>query len=271
MGSSASIQQECVPLYRSEFTPLLTKEPIESASAPVSQRGTTYDTVTVLTIYWEEDEGEGANANAEQVERVFKNSYNYGAVSFPFLKKHKNPKAELLSKLTDMIGNLDKKKQNLLIINYCGHALSGNWGELYWQPNGTLPSQFLNWEEVQRSLPHANCDWLFILNCCHATGMIIKGQDWARRCEIIMARDDVCTGVNQFYTSLLCSEFILGAKHGGISVSKLYLNLSNPAMMEEHSLETIPGHQIHSKVRAYASCPSQMYRRDSQMMYLWHW
>lgn len=83
--------------------------------------------------------------------------------------------------------------------------------------------------------------------------MIIKGQDWARRCEIIMARDDVCTGFNQSCTSLLCSELILGAKHGGISVSKLYLNLSNPAMMEEHSLGTIPGHQIHSKARAYSS------------------
>lgn len=110
---------------------LLTEEPIKSASAPVGQRGVTYDTVTVLTIYWEEDECEGAKANAEQVERVFKNSYNYGAVSFPLLKKHKNPTAELLSKLTDITGNLDKKKQNLLILNHCGHALSGNWGELY--------------------------------------------------------------------------------------------------------------------------------------------
>lgn len=132
MGSSASTQQECAPLYRSESTPLLREEPIESASAPVSQRGTIYDTATVLTIYWEEGEGEGAKANAEQDEQVFKHSYNYGAVSLPLLKKHKNPTAELLSKLTDTMGNLDRMKQKILIINHCGHALSGNWGELHW-------------------------------------------------------------------------------------------------------------------------------------------
>ena len=130
----------------------------------------------------------------------------------------------------------------------------------------------MNWEEVQRSLPYADSDWLFNLNCCHATGMVIKGQGLARRCEIIVARDDVCTGVNQSYTSLLCSKLILGAKHGGISVLNLYLNLSNPAMMEEHSLEIIPGHQIHSGARAYSSpirlVPRPNVRRDSQVAFL---
>lgn len=44
----------------------------------------------------------------------------------------------------------------------------------------TLPSQFLNWEEVQCSLPHIGSDWLLILDCCHATEIIVKGQNWAR-------------------------------------------------------------------------------------------
>jgi len=65
--------------------------------------------VAVLTIYWEEDEYEGAKSHAEQVERVSKNSYNYGIVLFPYSKKHKNVTAELFIKSTDITGNLDKK------------------------------------------------------------------------------------------------------------------------------------------------------------------
>lgn len=105
-------------------------------------------------------------------------------------------------------------------MNYCGHALYGNWGELLWQPDGLLPSRFVDWGEVQRSLPQADCDWLFILNCYYATEMIIKGQDWARRCEVVMAcnaLDDICAGVSQSYTSLLCSKLERDAKNGGVS------------------------------------------------------
>lgn len=86
MGNPTSVRHDCEPTH-----------------------GTAYDTVTVLTIYWEDAGYEEVKANAEQVGRVFKNSYNYDVASFPLLGEYKDTTAKLLSKLTDMTGHLNKE------------------------------------------------------------------------------------------------------------------------------------------------------------------
>ncbi|KAJ6003553.1 hypothetical protein N7522_006245 [Penicillium canescens] len=225
----------------------------QAAPLLLDQRKITYDHVSGLSIYWEDGDYAEMEENAKKIHQVFWETYSYDIALFPLLKKFQDPEADLIGRLMRIRSDLDPKAKNLVIVYYCGHGLYEH-GKLLWQPKKTS-IRSANWKSVQQLLPEANCDWLFVFDCCYATRMIVDQQKWKRRCEILGSTnplDEAPADISRSFTSFLCSELSHWGPVGGITVQELYWNLTSTTKMERYRLEKMPGHRNHS-FKAYPS------------------
>jgi hypothetical protein len=244
-GNSANSSKEASHAFANVSE--LAEELTRAAPELLDQRATTYDHVTGLSIYWQDGDYFEMKENAEKIHQVLRGTYDYCVDLFPLLKVYEDPEAKLSEKLMSIRGDLDPKAKNLVILYYCGHGLYKD-GKLLWQPK-KRSIRSVDWGSVQTLLPNAYCDWLFVLDCCYALRMIIDGQGWKRRCEILgstMPQDEANADINRSFTTFLCAELSDWGALGGVTVQELYWNLTNAKKMDEFRLDKAPGHRKHS-------------------------
>lgn len=132
---------------------------------------------------------------------------------------------------------LGKDEDNLITVYYCGYGIWVYDGSFRWKPNANS-EHYVDWEACQTILPDNSCDWLFILDCCCTTRMILDGQNRERRCEVLGACNALDEAfVDYPFTPSLCRKLVCGAEKGGISTNDLYWTLSGPDKMDKYSLK----------------------------------
>jgi hypothetical protein len=141
----------------------------------------------------------------------------------------------------------DKKRQNLFIIYYGGHGVQNNDGKCFWTPNEKVPkgSPIVECARFQNYLAKADCDILFLFDCCFATAMIHEGHQWKRRCEILGAAGPVNKAggkAAESFTAALTTE-LRQLKSNGISVLQLYANVTSKEKIAHYKLKTTPAYR----------------------------
>lgn len=226
----------------------------EAAPRLLDQRRAEYDHVSVLAISWEAGEFQEMKRNAERITEIFATCYHYEVELFNIPESISDPEAELSDKLIQARRKLSKSdEQNLFIVYYCGHGVLGDEGQRLWQPKAKS-SVSLDWSNAQVSLRGADCDVLFIFDCCFATGMVADKQRWRRRCEILGATnalDKARAEDHLSFTSMLYSELQAYGSQKGVAVDELHWNMTNQTKMEQHRLKKVPSYRRHYDMKTY--------------------
>jgi hypothetical protein len=215
----------------------------------LDNRTTQYNTVKCISIYWEDGDYTDMKMNADAMHDVLQQDYGFSeAELYPIQKKDKSPHRELQNKLNNLVKYFDEDDNNLVIVYYCGHGLFDNEGALLWKPK-LKTKRSLNWNFVRLGLGGTECDWLFILDCCYAGRMVVKGavvEPWKRSCEVlgsVTALDEANADVNRSYTSRLCKLLREKAAEGGTRVDDLHYTISDPDTVGDH-LDRVPHHLL---------------------------
>ncbi|KAK5050808.1 hypothetical protein LTR84_003367 [Exophiala bonariae] len=183
--------------------------------------------------------------NAEAIGAVFRDVYNFEVLD-PLELPDRNANSKLGTKLNQLVGNSSQvDEENLLIIYYCGHAewLAGAIDDLVWKPRQNAKVQ-ISWNRKQQDLLDAECDLLFILDCCYSGRMVKGRQPWKRRCEVLSATDSLQKARAEkhlSFTTALCANL-----NEGTYVEDLGLALAISSIIDEFKLETVPHYHKHT-------------------------
>lgn len=133
---------------------------------------TIYKSVIVLLLYWKDADGD-YKSEADQLERLFKQKYNYTVLRFEIPSKDSN------LALHDEISRVRRQfstPRSLTIIHYGGHGDRDDErseGEAYppkksvWAAKRQITDdKVLNWSYIQPQLGLGKGDFLVILDCC---------------------------------------------------------------------------------------------------------
>ncbi|EXJ65042.1 hypothetical protein A1O7_01381 [Cladophialophora yegresii CBS 114405] len=218
----------------------LAAECTDAATRVLDNRKPAYDNVRVLLIYWSKGEYKEMKTNAAKIGNTFRTVYGFDVME-PLELPEERPGNKLGERLNNVAAiSSEKGKNDLLIIYYCGHAewKPGNPDDLIWKPR-KVDQPRISWKQKQADLHDADCDLLFILDCCYAGRMVkMEKNTWRRRCEVLGAVDaNTKARVEEHlsFTTALCANLTTGAY-----AQDLYLVLSHSDAMDKHKLRHAP-------------------------------
>lgn len=226
-----------------------TQELVKITPNCLRQRRILYDRVKVLLVYWSHGQYREMQDNAEAIGNMLHNSYHFEIEKVPL--SNDIPAINLNLKMYAAMEDLSKaSKQNLLIIFYCGHGVSDTDGRLLWKPEEETSVE-LRWDTSQDNLLDADCDILFLIDCCQASAMIKYGMKWKRRCELLgatSATEQALANEDFSFTTALI-QFLQSADclMEGVSIDDLGWDLKNPEnLTTKYGLLKEPGYVYHS-------------------------
>lgn len=217
-----------------------------------------YDQVATLVTYWSDDFAdenlEYMKTHATELWKLFKDEYGFEVGDKPFELPGKpvdKPRSNLQNAIKDVLVNQrisSEKGNNLFILYYGGHGDE----KARWQPQ-VKGDVAISWDTLQDDLTEADCDILFIFDCCHGGKMVNSFNKWRRRCELLCATtaEETTLGANKesftrAITMVLANE---RKTHNGCDIITLHSLLNNQAMKErlKFELDKSAWYQMYSK------------------------
>jgi hypothetical protein len=215
-----------------------------------------YDKVVVLVAFWEKNISDRPHivTYATELAEMFYRLYGFKVVPCP-MENEFNLSAEMNTVLAQ-ISKLEE--DNLFILYYGGHGTVTKGGSAVWHATETKGSVYLDWSTAQNPLHRANCDILFLFDCCNALAMVETMPKFKRRCEILGASGLVEPAGGYTHTSFTRALFFLLQSYTSppaIAVFHVYSQLSNKTTWIDYGLklEATPVHKNFSSTKDYLS------------------
>lgn len=217
-----------------------------------------YDRVAALVTYWADDltDRQHLKKHGSSLWELFKNTYMFEAGESPFElpgNRKLQPNRNLNKKIDDIVfegGISSEESHNLFILYYGGHATAEFGGDSLWMPK-IKSSMSIDWHSIQNLLKEANCDILFLFDCCYGGAMINPKHKWRKRCDLLTScpPSSDASGIEQesFTWALVCEMEREIVKHKRCDVYMLHNNLNSKRSRDEHSLTRDPTYLSYSR------------------------
>ncbi|KAL1856408.1 hypothetical protein Daus18300_010780 [Diaporthe australafricana] len=231
---------------------------LNKASENILKLERIYDRVAALVTYWSDDmtDRRYLKKHGSSLWKLFKEAYMFEAGEAPFElpgDRRFPPNRNLDKKIDDIVyeGGISlEEKHNLFILYYGGHATAEFGGDSQWMPR-VKSSMSIDWHSIQNLLKGANCDILFLFDCCYGGAMINPKHMWTKRCELLTScpPSSDASGIEQesFTWALVCEMKRELARHKRCDVYILHNNLNSKRSRDEHSLTRDPTYLPYSR------------------------
>lgn len=231
---------------------------LNKASENILKLERIYDRVAALVTYWADDlsDRKHLSKHGSSLWELFKKTYMFEAGESPFElpgNRELPPYRNLNKRIDDILfegGISSEKNHNLFILYYGGHATAEFGGDSLWMPK-VKSSMSIDWHSIQNLLKGANCDILFLFDCCYGGAMINPKHRWRKRCELLTScpPSSDASGIEEesFTWALVCEMKRELMKHKRCDVYMLHNNLNSKRSRDEHSLTRDPTYLSYSR------------------------
>ncbi|KAK3374778.1 hypothetical protein B0H63DRAFT_256209 [Podospora didyma] len=215
---------------------------LNDAAQDVMKASRIYNRVACLVTYWAEGDRPYLKEHGTRLWDVLKNDYGFEAGDKPFeIPKDKSTRA-LYKAVDEAVFDSDissKTERNLFIMYYGGHATEN--GD--WQPK-VKSRVSAEWSPCQGLLADADCDLLFLFDCCYGGAMIESKREWKQRCEMLSsaAPSNEASGVEEeSFTYGLVEELRRERRmHNGCDIVTLHSLLNSTRSRDVYRLNSDP-------------------------------
>ncbi|KAH8653728.1 hypothetical protein BX600DRAFT_471548 [Xylariales sp. PMI_506] len=229
-------------------------ESLNKAAKNILHVSRAYNRVAGVVTYWSPEVSDRGYLKQHGTElwKVFNNDYGFEVGKSPFELPNTpadRPQNNLLSMIQSVVftgGISSATENNLFILYYGGHATEDGW----WQPKVKSRTR-LRWDLIQSVLAEADCDILFIFDCCYGGDMVDSENTWRRRCELLCSTPpgEEASGIEQqSFTRALVQKLKEERKyHNGCEVITLHSILNDIDTRDTFNLTRDPWFMPYSK------------------------